>query len=217
VPIPAPHQAREPRRLIRDQAQDAIRKAILDGNFKPGEILEDRELQRWLQMSRTPIRQALFALTIEGLVETAPQAHTRVVRPRPEQAIEYLQAIGVLLVGITTLATEAATSSDRTRLVEILKNALAGAQDRNPGMFIEAVSRYFTRLNTLSSNAALARLVDHSAIALGYNLMIVFKTVQVPWDQIAAGYSALVHAWEQGNAETVEKATKVIFRLNVTP
>jgi hypothetical protein len=26
-----------------------------------------------------------------------------------------------------------------------------------------------------------------------------------------------VHAWEQGNAETVEKATKVIFRLNVTP
>ena len=116
MPIPAAPQGRTPRRLIRDQAYDAIQKAILDGDFKPGEVLDDAELQQWLKMSRTPIRQALYALTLEGLIETAPQAHTRVIRPRPEQAVDYLQAIGVLVVGATTLAYRETTPDDRCLL-----------------------------------------------------------------------------------------------------
>src|SRR3954452_18488595 len=96
VPIPEPAgNPAAPRQLIRDRAYTAIKTAILDGSLLPGERLDDAELQRWLAVSRTPIRQALYALTLEGLVETAPQSHTRVVSPRAEKARENLQTIGV--------------------------------------------------------------------------------------------------------------------------
>ncbi|WP_324170120.1 GntR family transcriptional regulator [Microbacterium oxydans] len=57
---------------LREVAVDRIRATIFDGTLVPGERLSDEELQRWLGMSRTPVREALSGLTRIGLVETAP-------------------------------------------------------------------------------------------------------------------------------------------------
>lgn len=214
MPIPTPEEERRPRRLIRDQAYDAIRRAILDGTFLPGEVLDDAALQRWLQISRTPIRQALYALTLEGLVETAPQAHTRVVRPRPEQALDYLQALGVMMVGVTALANEVTSADDRLELREMLARAIGGLAERDHKSYVSELERYFSRLNALCSNATLSRLVDQTSIVLGYNLTVIFQSMDVPWDELSAEYSALAAAWETGQTEFVEKATKVVFHLS---
>ncbi|MGH1524164.1 GntR family transcriptional regulator [Leifsonia sp. L25] len=111
--------------LVRERAYSMIRDAILTGKLKPGERLEDAELQTWLGMSRTPIRQALLALTSEGFVETAPQSHTRVAKARAEDASGYLQAVGVLVTGMTLLADPVMTPGQRTELVAHLIGGLA--------------------------------------------------------------------------------------------
>lgn len=71
--MPVPDQtAVAARSLLREDALRAIRAAIVDGTFAPGERLVDAELCRWLGVSRTPVREALARLESAGLVVTRP-------------------------------------------------------------------------------------------------------------------------------------------------
>jgi DNA-binding GntR family transcriptional regulator len=56
------------RPLLRDNVFETLRAAIVDGTFAPGERLKDAELEKWLGVSRTPIREALLRLEQAGLV-----------------------------------------------------------------------------------------------------------------------------------------------------
>jgi DNA-binding GntR family transcriptional regulator len=71
--------------LLRDQAADRIRDAIVAGDLAPGSVIKDAVLADRLGLSVAPVRAALARLTDEGLVESKPQSHTRVtplvVRP----------------------------------------------------------------------------------------------------------------------------------------
>jgi DNA-binding GntR family transcriptional regulator len=49
-----------------------LRTLIVEGELRPGEKLNERELAARLEVSRTPLREALKLLTAEGLVEHQP-------------------------------------------------------------------------------------------------------------------------------------------------
>lgn len=92
MPVPkAVEQA--PRKLLRDVVFDQMLAAIQDGTLQPGERLNDEELEQWLGVSRTPIREAISKLAEIGLVETAPQRYTRVANPTLD---EHWQALRML-------------------------------------------------------------------------------------------------------------------------
>ncbi|WP_254125754.1 GntR family transcriptional regulator [Amycolatopsis sp. CA-230715] len=67
-----------PRTLLRDEAYERIRAAIVRGELPPGEPLRDGALAAELGLSRAPVRQALTRLVAEGLAESKPQSYTRV-------------------------------------------------------------------------------------------------------------------------------------------
>ncbi|MBW1639344.1 GntR family transcriptional regulator [Microbacterium resistens] len=105
--MPVPKNAeQEPakRTLLRDTVLQRIREAILDGTLQPGERLHDDQIEAWLGVSRTPIRDALNELSRVGLVEMAPNRYTRVAVPVEEEALAALQTLGVILGGVTRLA-----------------------------------------------------------------------------------------------------------------
>lgn len=54
------------------KAYEQIKEAIVWAKFKPGECLSENMLARVLEMSRTPVREALKELSREGLVEILP-------------------------------------------------------------------------------------------------------------------------------------------------
>lgn len=49
-----------------------LEQAILNGNFAPGDSLIEQRLSAELGVSRTPVREALRQLELEGLVKTVP-------------------------------------------------------------------------------------------------------------------------------------------------
>ena len=71
MPIPT-QQGLHKRQLLRDDVYESLRNAIVDGTFAPGERLKDPQLEEWLGVSRTPIREALLRLERAGLVVTQP-------------------------------------------------------------------------------------------------------------------------------------------------
>jgi DNA-binding GntR family transcriptional regulator len=59
----------EPAVTRTDQAIRRLRRDILDGTFPSGALLAEASVARRLGVSRVPVREALFALEREGLVE----------------------------------------------------------------------------------------------------------------------------------------------------
>jgi DNA-binding GntR family transcriptional regulator len=214
VPIPEPTAERTaPRQLIRDRAYSAIKSAILDGTLLPGERLDDAELQQWLEVSRTPIRQALYALTLEGLVETAPQSHTRVVSPRIEHARENLQTIGVLMVGVLDLTIPTLTTDDRERLAELAEAVVPALRRHDLEASIAAAGPYYRALTRLCPNRTLVRLVDQARTSLGYFVMVAFQSMEMDWRSLEAQHLDLVAALRHGTLTDLQSATKRLFRI----
>ena len=58
----------------------AIREAIMELNFLPGEIIRKHDICNTLGVSRSPVSEALAKLRNEGLVEVVPQSGTFVSR-----------------------------------------------------------------------------------------------------------------------------------------
>jgi DNA-binding GntR family transcriptional regulator len=65
---------------LRDYAYQQLRDAIVSGELAPGERLRDPELEEWLGVSRTPIREAIGRLEATGLVHTR-RAKETIVAP----------------------------------------------------------------------------------------------------------------------------------------
>ncbi|SMX70850.1 DNA-binding transcriptional regulator, GntR family [Brevibacterium sp. 239c] len=127
VPIPenspAPH-----RTLLRDDVYRSIRDAIVRGQLAPGEQLRDQELGAWLQVSRTPVREALQRLAQAGLVVAQPGRMTRVAPENPEAIINARQIAAELHALAMTLAFAALTEADLAEMAEAnerLRTALA--------------------------------------------------------------------------------------------
>ncbi len=83
-------------RSLRDRVLDALREAIITGEFKPGQPLIETDLATSLGVSRAPLREALQILSTEGLAETVPY-HGTTVRHLTKADIEELYSLRSVL------------------------------------------------------------------------------------------------------------------------
>src|SRR5258707_2982739 len=81
-----------------------IRDAILDETFKPGERLPEEQLGKMFNVSRSPVREALFALEKEGTVVMESFKGATVKPLSPEEALD----IAELRLSLITLAVKPA-------------------------------------------------------------------------------------------------------------
>ena len=81
---------------LREQVLDALRDAIVHGEFKPGQAIVESELATQMGISRAPIREALQILNSEGLLETVPY-HGTTVRRLTKNDIEELYGLRSVL------------------------------------------------------------------------------------------------------------------------
>lgn len=111
MPIPANAPIPQ-RRLLRDDVYRSIRDAIVRGQLAPGEQLRDQELGTWLQVSRTPVREALQRLARAGLVIAQPGRMTSVAPENPAAILHARQIAAQLHALAMNLAFPALTSDD---------------------------------------------------------------------------------------------------------
>ena len=72
-------------------AQDAIRRGIIQKELKLGQSLKEASLARPLQISNTPVREALSLLKAEGLVVSVPHKGYRVFTLNQEELVAFCE------------------------------------------------------------------------------------------------------------------------------
>lgn len=71
--------------LLTELAYERLREGIVAGELKLGEQVSEAQLAQRLGISKTPVREALVRLKMEGLVDIQPQRGTFVFKLTPEQ------------------------------------------------------------------------------------------------------------------------------------
>jgi DNA-binding GntR family transcriptional regulator len=117
---------------LRERATSALRQAILDGVFSPGQKLSERELCESLEVSRSCVRESLQHLQAEGLITTVPHRGPEVSTISPSEVRDiyevraHLESLAAR--GFALKAPPEQVRALRAKLNELAKPALA--QDR---------------------------------------------------------------------------------------
>jgi DNA-binding GntR family transcriptional regulator len=138
------------RTLAREQVYERLRQWIIEGTLRPGEIIKDQDLAARLEVSRTPVREALRRLEDEGYVETASHKWTRVSLLDTEGADE--------LYGIVQCLETYALELAQGRLTEEDFSVLETANAR----LSEAISRHDANAALEADNAFHAVWIERS-------------------------------------------------------
>jgi len=115
-------------------AADQIRAAIIQGQFRPGERLIEKQLTDQLNLSRHPVREALRRLSREGLVEMRVNRGAIVAELDPNAILEVYSirsALGKLALNTLISDEEKLTPAVLKHLGNLAKNALKLAKQEN--------------------------------------------------------------------------------------
>jgi len=102
-------------------AVEIIRERLLSGDFLPGDRLGEEEIAHELDMSRTPVREALRTLAADGLIEIQKNRGARVVDWSEDELVGVFE-IRMRLEGLAARrAAERAKPEDVIKLTELAK------------------------------------------------------------------------------------------------
>lgn len=116
---------------LRDVVFHTLRQAILRGELKPGERLMEIKLANKLGVSRTPIREAIRMLELEGLVIMIPRKGAEVADISEKSLRDVLEVRGALEELAVCLACKRIDQEQIAQLRQAAKEfqAVLGSED----------------------------------------------------------------------------------------
>ena len=189
-----------------ERAYRRLHEAIVHGEIAPGARLVETALCEWLQVSRTPVREALRRLKTDGLVETGPTGGLRVAR-YDMAALAELYVVREVLEA--TAASEAARNASRTELgaLEDSMRIQRGLKQDVPGFARENVV-FHQHLYAASHNRFLVRTLQ----ALSDSLALLGQTTldnPAAIERAIAQHAKIVAAVAKRDPERAFEATRV--------
>lgn len=146
---------------LRDVVFQTLRQAILHGELKPGERLMEIHLAERLGVSRTPIREAIRKLELEGLVVMMPRRGAMVASITEKDLKDVLE----VRLTLEILAGEVACERITPELLEELKKAgeefdrLKDTEDVD--RLAEADVKFHEIIYTATGNARLINILNN--------------------------------------------------------
>ena len=147
---------------LRDLVFNTLRQAILKGELKPGERLMEIQLAEKLGVSRTPIREAIRKLELEGLVLMIPRKGAEVAKISHKSLQDVLEVRGALEELATDLACQRITDEE----LESLRKAEAHfkqvvSSGGNEMQIAEADEAYHDIIYNASGNKKLVQMINN--------------------------------------------------------
>lgn len=197
MPIPATPAVE--RSFLRDTAFERLRDAIVDGTLEPGERLRDAELETWLGVSRTPIREAILELRRSGLV-VAKAGSATVVAPIDAHATRDAQSVAAALHALAAqTAVDRLDESHFDALDAANRRFAAALESGDVDAALDADDDFHGILVSAAGNALLAAHVAQVTPLLRRVERIRFASLASR--ESVAQHAAIIAACRRGDAE----------------
>jgi DNA-binding GntR family transcriptional regulator len=203
------------RESLMERAYEAISARIISMQFEPGTRLDQAWLERELGLGRTPIREALFKLSAENLVEVS---HNRGFTVKPLSLKEVSDLFEALLVAERFSGRLASHRMTRARLqaLESRYRRIQAAVDRQDYLRITVENALFHREIAAASDNQFVRIfvesLQNQAQRLAYisfsRTLSREMTLKDHFSRAQWDHQQIIRCLADGDADGVEK---VIF------
>jgi DNA-binding GntR family transcriptional regulator len=152
-----------------------VREAIVEGDLVPGQRLAEQQLAEELGVSRTPVREALRRLALEGFVVMVPRRGAYVAGMSLKDMNDVFE-LRMALEGLGAyLAAQRITPQEQTALREVLGQLEAATIADDKEQVISMDTRFHTLIYTASRNRRLIQIVGNLADQIqGFRLESLF-------------------------------------------
>jgi len=150
-----------PSRGLVEHAYRLIRQRIQDNVYPPGYRALEREFADDLQISRTPVREALQRLQADGLVEIIPRHGARILPVSPDDMREIYQMLMALEpMAAEMVARRALSPEDLQPMVDASNDMTTALRSDDLDAWARADDRFHRYLIELSGNRLLVETVQ---------------------------------------------------------
>lgn len=164
-PTPAATKTRQPKkpsksRSLTEKVYDQLRHEILRCTLKPGAELSEAELAARFKVSKTPVREALAALRLDGLIRTFPRRGYQVAPVTLGDINSLFDVRTIIEIGAAELAAKRITDSDLAELKRLAEASYEPGTERTLSYFINANRDFHLAIARASGNARLVSVLE---------------------------------------------------------
>lgn len=148
---------------LRDVVFNTLRQAILTGELKPGERLMEIHLANRLGVSRTPIREAIRKLELEGLVTMIPRRGAEVAQITEKSMKDVLEVRRTLDALSAELACERISSEEEEALKKACQDFEEAVKTKDAKIIAKADVAVHDIIAAATGNQRLIQLINNLA------------------------------------------------------
>lgn len=174
---------------LRDVVFNTLRKAILKGELAPGERLMEKQLAEKMGVSRTPIREAIRKLELEGLVIMVPRKGAEVAKITEKDIRDVLVVRASLESLAVRLACQNMSSEDIASLIQIKNDFTEAALNKDVDNIIKKDVEFHDCIYHATDNEKLIHIIN--------NLREQIYRFRVEYIRQMKDYSQLVQEHEE--------------------
>lgn len=163
-----------------------LRNEIVTGELPPGTLIKDAELAARLGVSITPVREAIAQLSVEGLIDIAPNRTRHVTKVTQKNALELIDVMNVLACAGFEWGVENLTANHLDLMRERQKEFVEALRSGNVLAAGAAGADFSTIVILASGNRELQSMVD----------LVVARTTRI---LAMSAESNLWHCWIDGH------------------
>lgn len=146
---------------LRELVFETLREAIIEGELPPGERLMEVQVAEELGVSRTPVREAIRKLELEGLVAMIPRKGAYVSGLSMKDLIEVFEIRGALEGVASALSAERATEEELESLERHLVKTAELIEKKDFHAVVDVDTDFHSLLYETSRNARLAQIISN--------------------------------------------------------
>ena len=191
---------------LRDGVFNTFRQAILRGELKPGERLMEIQLANKLGVSRTPIREALRKLELEGLVNMVPRKGAEVADITEKSLRDVLEVRKALEELSVQLACEKITEEEIEELKRAAERFKDTLDDQDVTKIAEADVAFHDIIYTATDNQKLILLLNNLREQM-YRYRVEYLKKEEAYPQLIAEHEELIDNISKRNKE---EATRIM-------
>lgn len=143
---------------LHEEVLARTRELVVEGTWQPGEVIPEMEISEALDVSRTPVREALKVLAAEGLVEVSPRQGAIVKFMEPREAREILFVTGQMEAIAGRLACAGASNAVIARIGDLQARMVAAYHTGERRPYFEANQAIHRAIVEAGGNAVLSGL-----------------------------------------------------------
>lgn len=195
------------KKTLHEEIANRLREMIMSGELMEGDKIKENELCELMDISKTPLREALRVLSAEGLIRLIPNRGSYVTIPTIEEIKEMFDVMNVLEGVGASAAAEKMNDKDFEKLENLHKQLEKYSKAKDQARYIHMNHSYHAFVQELAGNRTLNQIVNGLRQKI---LLYRFKSLNLSgrFEQSIQEHRDLLEAFRKRDADKAETLMK---------